>query len=509
MKSEQMSLFEALPGASLEQFTSPSGYSGLSAFHKYWGKKPIECMSYLIDLLTAPGDLVVDPFMGSGLVGREVLSQQRRFIGMDINPVAVEMARLQLQLPHPQQLAAALDSIQNRVLPLIDESYRLPTGEIATHYLWDESDLRSIWIAKRGKGARIEMPPTPSLRAHAALYSEYQPRNVRELRLFTNSRINTSDSLTWGGLFTGRALRNIDLLISEIRLQSPDIRRALLLSLTSASGQMSRMVFAITGRGKTSGKVSQKIEVGSWVIGYWRPKLHFEINVWRCFERRAKALVKSIEELQGPRELPYTQTLSDQNGVAQGAAALLHGDCKAELSRLPSESVALLLTDPPHSDRIPYLEMSEMWNALMGLQADFASEIVVSNAKARGKTRELYLNEMRSFIGESVRVLRASGVLCLIFNARDSASWQFLDACIEGRSDLELCGSFPMAYSASSVVQDNRKGSMKSDYILLYVKKAKNAGIPSLNLAALSRLPGWASSLPARISLSAIGPSDE
>ena len=49
------------------------------------------------------------------------------------------------------------------------------------------------------------------------------------------------------------------------------------------------MVFAVTGRGKTKGKSADKVEVGSWVIGYWRPPLHFEVNVWNCFENREKA----------------------------------------------------------------------------------------------------------------------------------------------------------------------------------------------------------------------------
>ena len=42
---------------------------------------------------------------------------------------------------------------------------------------------------------------------------------------------------------------------------------------------MTRMVFAVTGRGKTKGEAAEKVEVGSWVIGYWRPRLHFEVNV--------------------------------------------------------------------------------------------------------------------------------------------------------------------------------------------------------------------------------------
>ena len=59
---------------------------------------------------------------------------------------------------------------------------------------------------------------------------------------------------------------------------------------------MSKMVFAITGRGKTTGVSSERMEVGSWVIGYWRPEQHFEVNVWSCFERRVQKLIKAVSE---------------------------------------------------------------------------------------------------------------------------------------------------------------------------------------------------------------------
>ena len=57
-------------------------------------------------------------------------------------------------------------------------------------------------------------------------------------------------------------------------------------TLTASVGQMSNMVFAITSRGKTTGATAGRTEVGSWVIGYWRPTVHFEINVWNCFESK-------------------------------------------------------------------------------------------------------------------------------------------------------------------------------------------------------------------------------
>ncbi len=41
---------------------------------------------------TAPGELVLDPFMGSGSVGHAALVEGRRFVGGDVKPNAVELA---------------------------------------------------------------------------------------------------------------------------------------------------------------------------------------------------------------------------------------------------------------------------------------------------------------------------------------------------------------------------------------------------------------------------------
>jgi 16S rRNA G966 N2-methylase RsmD len=50
----------------------------------------------LIESLTDPGDLVVDPFLGSGTTAAAAVKLGRRFIGCDINPGAVAVAQERL-----------------------------------------------------------------------------------------------------------------------------------------------------------------------------------------------------------------------------------------------------------------------------------------------------------------------------------------------------------------------------------------------------------------------------
>jgi hypothetical protein len=248
------------------------------------------------------------------------------------------------------------------------------------------------------------------------------------------------------------------------------------------------MVFAITNRGKMKNQKSKKIEVGSWVIGFWRPSIHFEINVWNCFESKAKKLINAMNE-KNKRNYPVYSKFNDLFINTYGYF-LENNNCLDIMKNIPDNSIQLICTDPPHGDRIPYLELSEIWNAILNKEVLFDNEIIVSNAKERNKNKEYYFQDMSSFIKECNRILKKDGIFILYFNARDKESWKFMKI-LNDSTDLEFLGAFPMEYSAISVVQENRNGGLKQDYVL--VMKHKNSTILSTDCY---NIPGWISTLP-------------
>jgi hypothetical protein len=299
--------------------------------------------------------------------------------------------------------------------------------------------------------------------------------------------------MTIKNIFTGRAIRNIDIIIEAISQYQDHLKRALLLTLTSSVGQMSNMVFVIKNRGKyTNNKLNSKIEVGSWAIGYWLPKEHFEVNVWNCFKSRAnkllKILPKRINRVYSITCIPKFDNLYCYD------AWIINSDCRTILKKIPSETISLICTDPPHSDRIPYLELSELWNSILNFDVDFNGEIVVSDAKDRNKSKNIYFSDMTEFFLESSRILKPFGLLALYFNARDKESWLYLKNIEEIIDSLKFQGCFPMAYSATSIVQDNRKGALKNDYIIIFQKQLENSTYKFL--FDFAKIPGWSSEFP-------------
>jgi site-specific DNA-methyltransferase (adenine-specific) len=63
----------------------------------YPAEKPPAVSEILINQSTEAGQIVADPFMGSGSVGVAALKLGRRFIGTDLNPEAVQLTASRLR----------------------------------------------------------------------------------------------------------------------------------------------------------------------------------------------------------------------------------------------------------------------------------------------------------------------------------------------------------------------------------------------------------------------------
>ena len=139
----------------------------------------------------------------------------------------------------------------------------------------------------------------------------------------------------------------------------------------------------------------------------------------------------------------------------------------------------------------------KMWNAILGYTIDFQKEIVVSDARERRKGVAEYNQAMRKFLALTGRVLREGHFMIILFNARDSLSWEYLNAFRQESAEglLEYKGYFPLSYSAGSVVQDSRNGSLKKDLALVFQKRgADNSDMDRVR--KLRCIEGWSDTLP-------------
>ncbi|MDN7456568.1 DNA-methyltransferase [Burkholderia cenocepacia] len=82
--------------------------------------KPTELMAYLSRLVTPPGGVVLDPFMGSGSTGKACAREGFGFVGIDLTPEYVEIARARIE--HELGRVAAEAAERDRQSDLFQET---------------------------------------------------------------------------------------------------------------------------------------------------------------------------------------------------------------------------------------------------------------------------------------------------------------------------------------------------------------------------------------------------
>lgn len=92
--------------------------SGLHSFHWYPATYVAAIPGTIISKVTECGDVILDPFCGSGTTGVEAIRLNRQFIGIDTNPIAILITEAKIKYPEIKDLLTELDNIINKTNPL-------------------------------------------------------------------------------------------------------------------------------------------------------------------------------------------------------------------------------------------------------------------------------------------------------------------------------------------------------------------------------------------------------
>jgi len=91
--------------------------------HTYWSKKPHDAIRQYIRHYTEEGDLVLDPFCGSGGTALAALMEGRKAIAIDRSPAATFITKNYCTPVDPDELQAAFEELKAKVKPEIDWLY--------------------------------------------------------------------------------------------------------------------------------------------------------------------------------------------------------------------------------------------------------------------------------------------------------------------------------------------------------------------------------------------------
>ena len=479
--------------------------------HSYHTKVPPEAIEELIRHHTAPGNVVVDPFCGSGMTGVAAIRSGRHALLSDLSPAAVHIASNYTSPCDPKSLLGALKRLGDKVKTAVDSLYAVDgpggrhrveytvwsdvfecprcgreivfwngardplTGAVAEavqcgscNYSGEKRDLR--WTGERPVQTNCSGPTGRD--AHAPTSAELdliKRANAQSIRLWIPDIPFTSAREMWraghstigianvSDFYTRRNLQALALLRHAIDEESDDrLRRALLFAFTGIANRASK-------RYQWNAKRPTNVMTGTLYVS----SLRYEWNVWSLFERKARDVTRYFEHL----------------GTPEARAAVVQASATS-LPHIPDGSVDYVFMDPPFGSNIFYADSSLLWDAWLGHLTDESQEIVVNKHRAPargGKTLTDYGTLMAEAFREVVRILKPTAYATLQFNNSSDQVWCAIqdalhDAGLEVRHTVGLDKIQPSIKGVKGLQAKERVASLDA---LIELRRRPSANVKS------------------------------
>ena len=425
--------------------------------HSYHTKVPVEGLKQLIEHYTDPGDVVLDPFCGSGQTGVGAVLTGRRAVLSDLSPAAVHIARGYTAHVDPDRFKQVASELLAGLGPLELDLYGVPGGRIEYTVwsdiyrcsrcereilFWDSavdheegSVLKTLscpvghgpfkktdlhWLRSQpvqenisldGQAARLVRPVEATgqgNRVERADIPHWYPSVPWESwREMWRAQHEVQGIITSADFFTPRNLYALSALWNAIgQVEEDSIRASLCFVFTASVNRASRR-YQWHPRRPTN-VLSSTMYLAS---------LNYEFNVFSLFRRK----LATITDM-------YRQTWD-----APGSCEVHLGSAE-QLAWAADSSVDYVFTDPPFGSNIYYSDSSFLWEAWLGEQTDVAAETVVNRrltAELGRTTLDDYEKAMSRAMGEISRVMRPGAWASLQFHNSDDAVWSSIQNAVD------------------------------------------------------------------------------
>lgn len=461
------------------------GHTPPYRMHKYFARRPYNVFSNLVEHYTDPGDIVLDVFSGGGVTIFESLAKERRTVGVDINPLATYITKMQLFIDPDNLFDSASNKLITNVKKRISEAYHVKFADDEGVVEWTEwayvtkcphcgnriildqaHKLRNgIYLCSNkncigNEGVkRIDTVPDGSVPIRVKYLSSIDKTikirstndiieqndienliNSDDLVFVPNVKIpldmdrQYEDKLLAKGvkyysdLFTNRNFLVNAVVYDEIiklkHLYNSQVIDALYF-LFSSSLRYTNNMTRVTDNWEGGNPTSMDKHA------YWMPNQYVETNVVNILEKRKKALCKGFDYAK--RNLPVNKKIvnSFSELTENQNSALVLNKSSSDLP-IPSNSVDVIITDPPYGSNVQYTELSLLWNVWfknfknLDSHLNNKEEAVMNRrlpAEMGAKNAHDYEELLFNIYQEAFRVLKDSGYLVFTFNNKNINVW--------------------------------------------------------------------------------------
>ncbi len=454
--------------------------------HRYFARKPANIVAEYISTYSKQGEIVLDPFCGSGVTPIEALRLGRKAIAIDLDPMAIFLTRLTCQPVDLSDLQKAFEHIKETAKEEINKLYltkcpKCQSNAITTHTIWHLEDKHptktkplEIWYKCQNpycdsKGKKLltddDLARLQQLEETGIPYWYPQTRFYYP----DGSAFEKKEKLdSVDELFTKRALVALSLLYHEIEGLAEGVVKDLVKLTFTASLALASNLIPVIQEGKAG---------RSWARpSYWVPPKHFELNVWDCFENRFEKTLRGKEESN--RDISHYQQAEDIDELLDGKAniLLMNESALSALRKLPPNCVDYVFTDPPYGGAIQYLELSTLWTSWLGLDIPYSDELTINPAQK--KSFDYYHQLLTTIFNEVYRVLKGGRRMTVTFHSTDVKVYNSIIRAVSytGFDLKNIVYQEPLRASAKALRQPY--GSAVGDYYLRFRKPLSTAKLP-------------------------------
>lgn len=392
--------------------------------HIYWSQKAFNICDSLIDALSNKGDVIFDPFLGSGVTTLEAIksSLSRCAIGCDINDMPLFISKLLLSVNAIPNVKSTLEKFIQELNSLghYYETTCPKCNAIGTisKVIFDKPERTGLSITIKTinyscnctkKGIK---PPDQT--DYARLNTIRKLENVTSTGLLYNSKIAVTENDDIKNIFTGRNISVLDEILSIIKKYEPayqNILKYILMSILHLC------------------KITDKHSNSQWPL--WIPKTDcVEKNIIDIYTKKIRKFYDVIPFMK--ENYADSQIVESYHMLSPGKCMLmLKGSQLITEQDIPDNGVDLIITDPPYLEQVLYSEYMQLYKPFLSLDYNLNDEIIVSSAPSRNKNRENYFHLLDLVFNMCSHKLKPDHYLCLYFHDCSLNVWNDLISILE------------------------------------------------------------------------------
>jgi DNA modification methylase len=439
--------------------------------HTYWSKKPHDAIRQYIRHYTRPGDLVLDPFCGSGGTALAALMEGRKAIAIDRSPAATFITKNYCTPVDAEELQEAFEELKAKVKPEIDWLYETRCdrcgGKATTSYTVYSQVFQCPRCLQKVPlfdcievEGRTQAGKPKKIKACPYCYKKGQAEEIKT----TGDKFGAIPVLVSYQCQSGCKPKR-----DGRRHNDPDplkrdyFERYDLAKIREIEGKTiphwyptDRMMHAPedqecwgvkwragTSNFRTVDELFTKRNL--WALAAIREGLHnydhlmlvfnsIILNSSKLYRNRAGGgggptgnyyIAQDFREMAVWTQIEGKIDEYSQIDNKNKMRLIVSTSTSCTLNDIMKNSIDYIFTDPPYAEKVQYGELNFIWEAWLGFDTHWHDEEIIVN-EVRGKTVDHWREMMSQAMAECYRVLKPGRWLSLCYHDTSEGTWEMV-----------------------------------------------------------------------------------